>query len=301
MKEKFDKSPGGGCKKAGKDGIIASGKEIKTENLFLCIGHSARDTFSLIKQNGFNMCRKPFAVGVRIEHLQSDINYALHGKYAANKNLGPADYKLAVHLNNGRGVYTFCMCPGGYVVNAASENGGIVTNGMSYKARNGKNANSAVLVGVLPEDIKGDDVLGGVYFQREIENRAYEIGGGKVPVCSVGYLLGKTDNVIGRVKPTVKPDFALCDLGKLFPSFIYNSLKSGIIEMSKKINCFDHGEAVISAPETRSSSPVRILRNTDMQSQNIKGVFPCGEGAGYAGGIVSSAVDGIKAAEIIIN
>ena len=282
-------------------GIVASDKEIETENLFLCIGHSARDTFKMIRDTGFNMCRKPFAVGVRIEHLQKDINYALYGKCANHYNLGAADYKLAVHFKSGRGVYTFCMCPGGEVVNASSESGGLVTNGMSYKARSGVNANSALLVGVAPEDIKGDDVLGGIYFQKEIEQRAYKACSGKVPVCSVGYFLGKTNNKIGKVVPTVKPQYELYDIGKLFPSFITDSLKSGIIEMNKKINCFSDFEAILSAPETRSSSPVRILRNADMQSSAFSGVYPCGEGAGYAGGIVSAAVDGIKAAEMIIN
>ena len=281
-------------------GVETSREFIKTENLFLCIGHSARDTFSLIKRKGFNMCRKPFAVGVRIEHLQKDINFARYGEYAYSGKLDAADYKLAVHLKSGRGVYTFCMCPGGEVINAASEAGSIVTNGMSYKSRSGKNANSALLVGVSPEDIPGDDVLGGVGFQREIEHRAYLACGGKVPVCSVGYFIGKTGNSIGRVKPTVKPDYELYDVGKLFPDFITNSLKSGIIEMNKKIRGFSDNEAVLSAPETRSSSPVRVLRGDDMQSIGIKGVYPCGEGAGYAGGIVSAAVDGIKAAEKLI-
>lgn len=281
-------------------GIVASGREILTDNLFLCIGHSARDTFALLKSRGFDMCRKPFAVGVRIEHLQEDIDRALYGRYAGRKNLGAADYKLAVHLNSGRGVYTFCMCPGGFVVNAASEKSGIVTNGMSYKARDGKNANSALLVGVAPEDIKGTDVLAGCAFQREIERRAYALGGGMVPVSTVGHFLGKSENIIGRVKPTVKPGYTLCDIGGLFPAFITNSLKSGIIEMDKKLRGFSDCEAVISAPETRSSSPVRILRGENMQSPGIAGVYPCGEGAGYAGGIVSAAVDGIKAAEMII-
>lgn len=281
-------------------GIVASGEEIKTENLFLCIGHSARDTFALLKNRGFEMCRKPFAIGVRIEHLQSDIDNALYGDYAGHKNLGAADYKLAVHLKSGRGVYTFCMCPGGEVINAASEIGGIVTNGMSYKARSGNNANSAVLVGVAPEDIPGDDVLAGCEFQRGIERRAYSAAGGKVPVCSVGYFLGKSQNAIGKVKPTVKPEYALYNIGELFPGFITDSLKSGIIEMDKKLRGFADVEAIITAPETRSSSPVRILRGEDMQTAGIKGVFPCGEGAGYAGGIVSAAVDGIKVAEKII-
>ncbi len=281
--------------------VIASGREIETENLFLCIGHSARDTFSSLKESGFEMCRKPFAVGVRIEHLQSDINRALYGKFANHKNLHAADYKLAVHLKSGRGVYTFCMCPGGEVVNASSEQGGLVTNGMSYNARAGVNANSALLVGVAPEDVPGSDVLAGIEFQREIEMRAYKLAGGSMPVCSVGYFLGKEKNKIGRVKPTVKPEYELADISRLFPDFITDLLKSGIMLMDKKIKGFADSEAILTAPETRSSCPVRILRREDMQSVSISGVYPCGEGAGYAGGIVSSAVDGIKAAEKIIN
>ncbi|MBR5922721.1 MAG: hypothetical protein IKZ59_02895 [Clostridia bacterium] len=281
-------------------GIIASGEEIKTENLFLCIGHSARDTFTALNNGGFLMCRKPFAVGVRIEHLQSDIDRALYGNAAGNKNLGAADYKLAVHLPSGRGVYTFCMCPGGVVVNASSERAGVVCNGMSYKARDGVNANSAVLVGVASEDIEGDGVLAGIEFQRKIEQSAYRACGGKMPVCNVGYFLGKTENGIGKVKPTVKPGYGLYDVGKLFPGFITDSLKSGIELMNRKLSGFADNEAIISAPETRSSSPVRIIRNDEMQSISANGLYPCGEGAGYAGGIVSAAVDGIKAAEMII-
>lgn len=281
-------------------GIVASGEVIKTENLFLCIGHSARDTFKFLKQAGFEMCRKPFAVGVRIEHLQSDINRMFYGKYANHKNLPVADYKLAVHLSSGRGVYTFCMCPGGEVINASSEIGGIVTNGMSFKARAGRNANSALLVGIEPDDIEGDDVMSGIYFQRDIEQKAYNALKGKVPVCSVGSFVFGQENKIGRVKPTVKPEYSLYDIGKLFPCFVTQSLKEGIIKMDGKIKGFADSEAIITAPETRSSSPVRVLRGGDMQSLSIKGVYPCGEGAGYAGGIVSAAVDGIKAAESII-
>ena len=186
------------------------------------------------------------------------------------------------------------------MVNAASEPGGLVTNGMSYKSRDGENANSALLVGVSPEDIPGSDVLAGIEFQRNIERRAYEAGGGRVPVCSVGYFLGETENAITEVRPTVKPGYNLCGVGGLFPGFITDSLKAGIIEMDKKLNGFADSKAVITAPETRSSSPVRLLRGEDMQASGIKGVYPCGEGAGYAGGIVSAAVDGIKAAESII-
>lgn len=282
-------------------GIIASGKEIRTENLFLCIGHSARDTFRMLKGKSFDMCRKPFAVGVRIEHLQNDIDRALYGKWAGHPNLGAADYKLAVHLNSGRGVYTFCMCPGGEVINASSEYGGIVTNGMSFKSRNGKNANSAVLVGISPDDIPGNDVLGGIDFQKTIEQNAYNLCGGKAPVCTVGFFLGKTDNNIGRIKPTVKPDYMLSDISSIFPRFVSDSMRNGIILMDRKIKGFAANDAILTAPETRSSSPVRIIRREDMQSGTVSGVYPCGEGAGYAGGIVSAAVDGIKAAEKLIN
>ena len=277
--------------------------KIKTNHLVIAAGHSARDTFSMLNAHGVKMECKPFSVGVRIEHLQEDINKAQYGEFY--KKLGAADYKLAVHLKNGRGVYTFCMCPGGVVVASASEKDGIVTNGMSYFARGGKNANSAVLVNVYPEDFgSGGDALAGMYFQRDIERRAFELSGShRAPAQRVGDFLGGGPSVGDtngdtKVEPTFRPGVFWCDLSELFPDYITQSLREGIKEMDKKLAGFASPGAVLTGPETRSSSPVRILRNDKFES-NIKGIYPCGEGAGYAGGITSAAVDGIKAAEAI--
>lgn len=280
--------------------IIANGKEIQCDNLILAIGHSARDTYKMLLDSGARMEQKPFAVGVRIEHLQSDINKSLYGEFYDHPNLMPADYKIACHLENGRGVYTFCMCPGGEVINSSSEIGGIAVNGMSKSQRDGTNANSAVLVGVETSDFGSDDVLAGCKFQEKIEKAAFEFAVGKVPVTTVGNFVFGKELKITKVKPTVKPDYAFCDFSNIFPCFVTESLKSGIKEFGKKIKGFDDEAAILTAPETRSSAPVRILRNEKYES-NLIGVFPCGEGAGYAGGIVSAAVDGMAVAEEIIN
>lgn len=280
--------------------ISINGQKQPCEILCLCIGHSARDTFKMLKDSGFDMQRKPFAMGVRIEHLQSEINKALYGDFAAHKVLKAADYKLAIHLPSGRGVFTFCMCPGGEVVNASSEQGGIAVNGMSESRRDGVNANSALLVGVNPEDFDGDDVLAGCELQRQIEQKAYQIGQGFVPITTVGNFVFEEKSEIGAVKPTVKPNYVFADFTDIYPEFIIESLKDGIKEMDKKIRDFACHDAVLTAPETRSSSPVRIVRNEAGESVTYSGIYPCGEGAGYAGGIMSAAVDGIKSAEKII-
>ncbi len=280
--------------------VTANGKEIKCDSLILATGHSARDTFKMLLSKGVEMIRKPFAVGVRIEHLRADIDKALYGDFAQSPYLGAADYKLAVHLKNGRGVYTFCMCPGGEVINSSSEEKGIAVNGMSQSQRDGVNSNSALLVGLEPDDFDADDVLSGCYLQQAIEKKAYEIGCGAVPVTTVGSFVFGEEFSIGRVKPTVKPDYKYADFTEIFPDFITDSLKEGILEFGKKIKGFDDKSAVLTAPETRSSSPVRILRNDELQSVSVNGVYPCGEGAGYAGGILSAAVDGITVAEKII-
>ena len=280
--------------------VIANGKEIECDNLVLATGHSARDVFELLRQQNIKMERKPFSVGVRIEHLQEDINKSLYREFYNHPALNAADYKLAVHLRNGRGVYTFCMCPGGEVINSTSEVNSLTVNGMSNSRRDGVNANSALLVGVNPDDFEDDDVLAGVEFQRKIEKKAYEILGGKVPVTTVGQFCYDKEFEITKVKPTVKPKYAFADFCDIFPDFITDSLKEGIIEFGKKIKGFDSESAVLTAPETRSSSPVRILRDERLQSMSLKGLYPAGEGAGYAGGIMSAAVDGIKVAEAII-
>lgn len=280
--------------------IIVSGKEIECERLILATGHSARDVFSMLKSRHVQMIRKPFSVGVRIEHLQSDINRALYGENADNPALSAADYKLAVHLENGRGVYTFCMCPGGEVINASSETGGLCVNGMSNSRRDGQNANSAVLVGINPEDLPGDDLLSGCAFQKQIEIAAFAAAGGNVPVTTVGNFVFAKPFEITEVKPTVKPKWAYADFDRLFPEFVSDSLKKGILAFDKKISGFAKDSAVLTAPETRSSSPVRIVRGDDGQSVTVTGLYPCGEGAGYAGGIMSAAADGMKTAEAVI-
>lgn len=281
--------------------ISVNGQKRECESLILCIGHSARDTFEILSNNGIKFERKPFAMGVRIEHLQRDIDHAMYGEFATHPNLTAADYKIAVHLENGRGVYTFCMCPGGEVINASSENDGIVVNGMSNSRRNGKNANSALLVGISPSDFRDDDVFAGCKMQREIERRAYRVGNGAVPIETVGHLLFGKENKITKVVPTVKPETIFAELSDIYPDFIVNSLKDGIKQIDKKINGFADAAAVITAPETRSSSPVRILRNENGVCSSVGGIYPCGEGAGYAGGIMSAAVDGLRCAEWLID
>ena len=269
------------------------------DSLILAIGHSARDTFYMLKDIGLNMVKKPFAVGLRIEHSQKDINRTLYGDFAEHPALSAASYKLATHLENGRGVYTFCMCPGGYVVNASSEENRNAVNGMSNAARDGKNANRAVLTEVLPEDL-GEDLLSGIEFQRQVEAAAYSLTNGKgVPVETLGgYVFGEECSPC--VIPTVKPKAVFCDLSKLYPDFINNSLKAGIVALDKKLSGFASKGALLTGPETRSSSPVRMVRNEELVSVSIEGLYPSGEGAGYAGGIMSAAVDGIKCAESLV-
>ena len=277
----------------------ADGKhEIETDKIVLAIGHSARDTFEMLKMRGIKMEQKPFSIGARIEHSQEFISSAMYGDAA--KSLPPADYKLAVHLDNGRSLYTFCMCPGGYVVASASEKNTIVTNGMSYSDRSGKNANSAILVNVTPSDFESNDPLAGIYLQREIERRAYTIGSGKAPAETVGSFLGKCKaNSPTSVIPTYRPQVTFTSLESLFPDYITTSMRQGLILMDKRIHGFASDDAILTAPETRSSSPVRLLRDDNLEL-SVKGLFTAGEGGGHAGGITSSAVDGIKAAEAVI-
>ena len=272
--------------------------EIETDTLILATGHSARDIFEMMKNAGANMERKVFAIGARIEHLQDKINYAQYGDV---KDLLPAaDYKLSVKTSTGRNVYTFCMCPGGEVVASASENGGVVTNGMSVFARDGKNANSALLVNVTPEDLPGVDVLEGCKFQREIEKKAYDLCGGYFAPCqTVGnFLLGNSCDA--EVKPTYLPGVKMCRLDDVLPQFVTDAMREAIPLLDKKLCGFADNGAVLTAPETRSSSPVRLVRDKDTFMSDIYGIYPCGEGAGYAGGIMTAAVDGIKVAEAII-
>ena len=279
--------------------VTEENKKIPCEHLVLAVGHSARDTFEMLHQQGIAMERKPFAMGVRIEHPQELIDISQYG--AGNLRLPPADYKLVRHLEDAT-VYTFCMCPGGYVVAAASEEGGVVTNGMSYADRGGENANAALLVTIRPEDVPIDGVLGGMYWQRQIEQAAYNLSGSyRAPAQTVGDFLNKQPTVApGAVQPTYRPGVHWCDLHEILPRRITDSLEKALPLLDGNLSGFARADAVLTGPETRSSSPVRILRDATMQSLHLRGLYPTGEGAGYAGGIMSAAIDGMEAAEMII-
>lgn len=276
--------------------VVANGVEMKADAVVLAIGHSARDTFYELLSEGVTMERKAFAMGVRIEHLQRDIDLAQYGEKYAGK-LPAADYRLASHKGS-RGVFTFCMCPGGYVMPSASEEGMVVTNGMSLYARDGENANSAVLCEIYPTDFY-DGTLGGVELQRKLEKAAFRLGGGdyKAPVQTVkDFFENRRSNAFSRVKPTYSRGYEFSDLSEGLPEFMSENLKIGIKDMDGKLKGFAADGAVLTGFETRSSSPVRILRGENMQSVNVENLYPCGEGCGYAGGIMSAAVDGIKTA-----
>jgi len=283
------------------DGDGSSGV-IPTNHVVLAVGHSARDVFSWLDCAGANLEPKPFSVGVRIEHLQSFINRAQYGeKFANHPNLPAADYKLSCHMPNGRGVYTFCMCPGGVVVAAASEEGGVVTNGMSRYARNKRNANSALLVAVTPDDF-GLSPFSGIDFQRKLERAAFVAGGKnyRAPAQTVGAFLGaSTTNTFTDVIPSYKPGVTVADLREILPEFVNDALAFGLTDFDRRIHGFASHSAVMTGVETRTSSPVRILRSKTLES-NLRGLYPCGEGAGYAGGIMSAAADGLRVAEAIL-
>ena len=276
----------------------ADGEEIPCDTAVLAIGHSARDTFEMLNERGVPMEPKAFAMGVRIEHKQTLIDESQYGM--VNPCLPPADYKLVQHLEDGS-VYTFCMCPGGFVVAAASEEGRVVTNGMSYADRDGENANAAFLVTVNPEEFPYEGTLGGMHWQREIEEKAYQASGSyRAPAQTVGdFLAGKASEGPGAVKPTYRPGVHWCDLHEVLPEKISRSLAEALPMLDGSLKGYADPDAVLTAPETRSSSPVRILRDESRQSK-IRGLYPTGEGAGYAGGIMSAAIDGIMTAEAII-
>lgn len=276
---------------------------IETEHILLAIGHSARDTFQmLLEKECIPLEPKPFSVGARIEHRAEMIDRAQYGDFAGSPYLGAADYKLNVHLPNGRGVYTFCMCPGGTVVGAASEAGGVVTNGMSPYARDGENSNAALLVGISPEDFGNAHPLAGVEYQRRIERAAFALTNSyRAPCQRVGDLLeSRPSTEFGDVLPSYLPGVFPGDIRKVLPEYVTESMTEGIRQMGKKLKGFDAPDALLTAPETRSSSPVRILRGEDLQCPTLRGLLPCGEGAGYAGGITSAAVDGLRCAEAIL-
>lgn len=266
----------------------------KCHNVCLAIGHSARDTFYMLNKNGFDMQSKPFAVGMRLEHPQEFIDYNAYA--GANYKLPAADYKVTYQTSKQRGVYSFCMCPGGYVVNASSENERIAVNGMSYSGRDGKNANSAIIVTVTKEDF-GDGIFAGVEFQRKLESYAYREGNGSIPVQLLSdFKLNRMSTGFGKVIPQIKGKYQFGDMNNVLPISVADAIKEAVGGFAEKIKGFDMEDAVFSGVESRTSSPVRISRD-DMLEATVKGVFPCGEGAGYAGGITSAAVDGIKVAE----
>ncbi len=283
-------------------GIIVSqeGKQfqIDCEKLVLATGHSARDTFKNLKNAGMLLQPKSFAVGVRVQHSQRMINRNQYGSF--HKDLPPADYKLTYKTGSGRGVYTFCMCPGGYVVNSSSSDGMLCVNGMSYYDRGSANANSAVVVTVNPSDFGSDDVLAGARFQKTLEKFAYESAGGKIPLQLFGdFINGDISTGFGLLRPITKGEYDFANLRRVLPHYISDSIIEGMTYFDTKIKGFADEEIILMGVETRTSSPIRMLRNQDFQS-NIKGLYPCGEGAGYAGGIVSAALDGIRVADKIV-
>ena len=279
--------------------LLQNGERIETDDVVLALGHSARDTFELLHAEAFALEQKPFAMGVRIEHPQKMVDEAQYGE-AAHK-LPAADYRLTYTTSKGRGVYTFCMCPGGYVVAAASEEGRLAVNGMSEHARDGKNANSALLVQVFPEDFGSDHPLAGMYFQRELEEKAFQAGGSDytAPVQRVGSFLKTGTASAPEVEATYRPAVKKGDMDEIFPVFMMEALREALPAMGRKLKGFDREDALLTAVEIRSSSPIRILRDETAMSLKKTGVYPAGEGAGYAGGIVSAAVDGIYVAEKI--
>ena len=285
---------------------LASGDTVDSDIVVLAVGHSSRDTFAMLNKQQVMMEAKPFSIGVRIEHPQSLIDHTQYGTFAGNPKLGSAPYKFVQHLGNGRTAYSFCMCPGGLVVAAASEAMGVVTNGMSSYARAEANANSGFMIDVLPGDYADseDDVLAGVAFQREWERRAFESGGGKfiAPAQRLeDFLNGRASSAFGDVRPSYEPGVIAADLRASLPEFVLEGLKSAVAGVDRKLPGFAFGDAVLTAIETRSSSPVRITRDREsLESLNTPGLFPAGEGAGYAGGIISAAIDGMRVAESIV-
>lgn len=298
----------GFCQKDGKLTSLQYEKDGKTIELptdfaVLALGHSARDTITMLYEAGLPLAQKPFAMGLRIEHLQADINRSLYGSQAENPVLGAADYKLAVHLANGRSLYTFCMCPGGEVIAAASEENRLAVNGMSCFARNGRNANSALLVGMNTSDFPDAHPLSGMQFQRQLECAAFAAGGSNyfAPVIRVGDFLAKKESTaFGKVQPSYLPGTTFASPDRYLPAFMCETLRLGIPEMEKRLRGFADADAVLTGIESRSSSPVRILRNDALCSIAVEGLYPCGEGAGYAGGITSAAVDGLRCGEAIL-
>jgi uncharacterized FAD-dependent dehydrogenase len=281
--------------------VLADGQYLAADHVILAVGHSARDTFEMLFRRGVYVEAKPFSIGFRIEHPQPLIDRCRFGAQAGNPILGAADYKLVHHCRNGRSVYSFCMCPGGTVVAAASEPGRVVTNGMSQYSRDERNANSGIVVGITPEDYPGGP-LAGVEFQRHWEERAFELGGGtyEAPGQLVGdFLAGRPSTAFGSVLPSYRPGVRLGDLSTSLPDYAIEAIREALPAFDRKIKGFAMEDAVLTGVETRTSSPIRIKRNDDFQSLDTEGLYPAGEGAGYAGGILSAAVDGIRVAEAV--
>jgi uncharacterized FAD-dependent dehydrogenase len=283
--------------------VLSSGERIVTDHVILAIGHSARDTFRMLHRRGVYIEAKPFSIGFRIEHPQSMIDRCRFGPQAGHAELGAADYKLVHHCKNGRAVYSFCMCPGGQVVAATSEEGRVVTNGMSQYSRQERNANSGIVVGITPQEDYPGDPLAGIALQEQLEARAFELGGRnyQAPGQLVGdFLAGRSSTQFGEVQPSYTPGVHLTDLSSALPAYAIEALREALPAFERQIRGFARADAVLTGVETRTSSPIRIRRNdTTLQSLNVKGLYPAGEGAGYAGGILSAAVDGIKVAEAL--
>ena len=282
--------------------ILANGEELRSDYVIFALGHSARDTFKMLYERGVFMEAKPFSIGFRIEHPQTLIDQARFGKYAGNELLGAADYKIVHHAKNGRSVYSFCMCPGGQVVAATSEPGRVVTNGMSQYSRAERNANAGIVVGITPDDYSGSP-LAGIEFQRQWESRAYELGGGnyEAPGQLVGdFIKGIASTQLGSVEPSYQPGVHLTDLATSLPTYAIHAIREALPAFDRQIKGFSMYDAVLTGVETRTSSPLRMTRGQDMQSLNTKGLYPAGEGAGYAGGILSAGVDGIRVAEAVV-
>ncbi|MCP9760112.1 NAD(P)/FAD-dependent oxidoreductase [Aquitalea sp. S1-19] len=281
---------------------LENGDEIASRHIVLALGHSARDTFEMLHERGVYLEQKPFAVGFRIEHPQKLIDEVRWGKYAGHEMLGAADYKLVHQASNGRAVYSFCMCPGGQVVAATSEPGRVVTNGMSQYSRAERNANAGLVVNIEPKDFPGTDPLAGMRLQRDLESRAYVLGGSNynAPAQLVGdFIAGRASTALGSVTPSYQPGVTPTDLASALPGYAIEAMREAIPAFAKKIRGYDMNDAVLTGVETRTSSPLRIKRNEVLQSMNVKGLYPAGEGAGYAGGILSAGVDGIKVAEAL--
>lgn len=282
--------------------VLESGEQLHSRHVVLALGHSARDTFRMLHARGVFMEAKPFSIGFRIEHPQTLIDQARLGKYAGHPKLGAADYKLVYHAKNGRSVYSFCMCPGGTVVAATSEPERVVTNGMSQYSRNERNANSGIVVGITPEQDYPGGPLAGIELQERLESLAYELGGSnyQAPAQLVGdFVAGKPSTALGSVEPSYKPGVSLGDLALSLPAFAIEAIREALPAFDRQIKGYNLPDAVLTGIETRTSSPLRITRDATLQSLNLKGLFPAGEGAGYAGGILSAGVDGIRIAEAV--